>query len=250
MSDIVSLNILRSQIAVFVEPALEILVTEFKSCDQAIGAGKQIKALIKEVEITRMLLVTPMNDEVKRVNQYAKDIAEPLLKAEAHIKSEIGKFYEEQEKVKAEEKAKLEELKRAEEAALKRQQDEEKAELKAELQATADLFGEASVPNGLAGSPLTVLETTHVGQKAAQSIEHGAMDWDIKQKQVKNVRKVLRVEVVDANLIPDEFLIWELNEKAALAAIKAGATIPGVRSWEETQVALGRNTYVPRSNLN
>lgn len=49
-------------------------------------------------------------------------------------------------------------------------------------------------------------------------------------------RQNVTFEVVDSNLVPDEY--WELNEKAIRAAVKAGVSIPGVQVLVETTVAV------------
>jgi hypothetical protein len=51
-----------------------------------------------------------------------------------------------------------------------------------------------------------------------------------------SVARVLRVEVVDIDQVPDEYVIKTLDKKAALAVGKKGGEIPGLKFYHEEQV--------------
>jgi len=218
-----------------VSPIADLTVTEFVSAQQAIGVGKQIKEFLKKIETTRKSLVEPLNKQVKAINDYAKDIAFPLINAENHVKKQLTSFEIEQEKLRqiAHKKAEEERLKK-------------EAELKAKQENELD----AAAVFGASPEELTALETKAKEELAVQKNEALAKKYDIEEQGIKNARKTWKCEAVDLSQVPKEFLIVTLNEKAVLAAARAGVTtIAGVKIWQETSIALGSNTYVPRSSL-
>lgn len=267
--DLTPFDKLKADITLFVAPTLKIQVSDFKTSQGAIDAGKQVKEYISHVEGKRKEMVGPLNDQVKLINGYAKSIQEPLLHAEAHIKTQLQRFAIEQEKVQQEEIRKAEEARReaekraeeerqriAEELAAKRQ-----AELEA-LQAddqVASLFGcesdepledrSAEIEQEAERARLEA-EARFEREKLVRDAEFKEQTWDINQARIKNTKKAWKCEAVDLSLVPKEFLIIQLNSQAVLAAARGGVKeIPGVRIWQETQIALGSKTYVPMAAL-
>jgi organic radical activating enzyme len=133
-------NALSAEIGKFVAPIRGRKVTDHASCALAIEAGKTVKDYLKRVEAQRQELVKPLNDEVKRINDFVKTITAPLLDAEDLLKDRIGRFQEEQERIIAAQKAKLEEERRKREEDLARQQEEERKKAEAKL-SVASMFG-------------------------------------------------------------------------------------------------------------
>lgn len=228
---------LKAQIAEFVAPTKDILVTDGKSSAEAIEAAKVVKTMIKLVEDTRTGLVKPLNDQVKKINDYAKDIKAPLEDADRHIRTQLNAFAAEQERVRREEIRKAEEERRAREAELQAKQEAERAA----LAQGAALFG--------AEDPAVAeeLEEKHAKERMHSLVTHKAAIYDANDTQIKNTRTNYDVEIVDLDAVPKEFLIRTVNKQAAIAAMKAGAVIPGLKLTESIAVAIGRNTRVPRA---
>jgi chemotaxis protein histidine kinase CheA len=227
---------LKAEIAAFVAPARAIKVTDAASCDKAVESGKVVVAMLKRVDALRRTLVDPLNAQVKKINAHAKDVQEPLDEVEKHIRGELNRFAAEQEKIRQEEVRKAEEARRAREAELAAKQAEEKAALEEGLA----IFGEDE-------EAVLELEEKQAEEKAVARIEAEQAAWDANQHQIKNTRKNAKLKVVDLSLVPREYLV--LNEKGALAAMKAGVKIPGLELEFELAVALGSKTRVPKAML-
>lgn len=253
-TDLVAFDQLKSDIVSLVAPTMKITVTDFTSAQSAIDTVKQIKDYIKKVDAVRTGLVGPLNDRVRVVNNYAKGIGQPLLDAEAYIKRQLVVFEEEQERVRLELMKKAEEERLRIEAELAAKHEAELAEAQEGValeQEAASMFGSEAVPEESQAEAQVVA----IKQKASEEMALAKGDfrekqWDINQQGIKNTKKVWKCELVDINVVPVEYLIRELNEQAILAMARAGVTnIPGVRVWQETAIAIGRSTYVPRITL-
>lgn len=241
---------LKAELDTLVAPTLTIEVRDFETSASAIEAAKAVKALKKRVEDKRVELVKPLNDQVKKVNEYAKEIALPLDRAETHLKGQLTAFEIKQEAIRRAEYEKAEKERREREAALAKKQEEgrlalEEAEVdEAEV---ADVFG-ADDAGPSAAEKAAELERKHSEERALIAQQAKDREYDIKSRGVANARKTWQCEVEDIALVPKEFLIVTLNEKAVLAAARAGvAKIAGVRLWQEVSIAIGANTSVARA---
>lgn len=250
-TELTKFNPLKADITAFVAPVKAIKVTDFASAQMAIETAKQVKVYAKQVETLRKTLVDPLNAEVKSINSYAKEIEEPLLDAERFIKSRLVEFEHEQEKIREAERQRLEaEAKKAQAELLAKQEAERQALIeKASLEQEAeDIFG--IEPETTVEEKIQAFETKAVEEQTAAKNEVEGKQWDIDQLGVKNSKKIWKCEVIDLDSVPKEYLIRELNEKAVLAMARAGITnIPGVRVWQETTIAIGTNTYIPKHAL-
>lgn len=249
---------LKTDISAFVAPLTQIKVTDRNSGNQVIEALKTVKVYLKKIEEARKAIVSPLNAKVKEVNAYASDIENPLLNVERIAKAQLVAFEEIQERTRQEEHRKAQERMREiqakadaerviQEAALAQKQREEGVELDA-----ADLFGSDE------GSDLEVdrkeLEARQAAEKAlhdarlAEEARNREMDAKIRADEIENTRlrntkKVWKCEAVDLALVPREFLKIELNSAAVLAAARGGVTsVPGVKLWQESQIAIGAHT--------
>ena len=235
---------LRSELTQLVAPTLAIKVTNAGSSSSAIEAAKQVKALQKRIEAKRKDIVGPLNDRVKLINDYAKSIMAPLEQAESHLKKELVSFEMEQEKIRLEVLRKAEEERKRVEEELRAKHDAEQAALIDEAQ-VSDLFGADESQPSVDARALD-LEIAQQEEIARANMAARQREYDAKSIGIKNARKIWRCEAVDISQVPKEFLVIELNSAAVLAAARAGVTtIPGVRIWQETTVAIGANTYMP-----
>lgn len=248
---------LKANIALFVQPTLEIQVVDAQTSQAAIDTAKEIKSYRDLVEKKRKELVEPLNRRVKMINDYAKTISEPLLQSENHVRGELNAFAAEQEKIRQaalrkaeaerqERERKLAEERAREEAELRERQEEEART----RQEAADFFG-AEDPEAVAEAARKAelerqeLQAKYEREKMVSLVEHKQKTFDAGQAQIKNTRRNYRVRVVDISQVPKEFLIIQVNEKAALAAMKAGVKISGLEMDEEIAVAIGSKTYMP-----
>lgn len=231
---------LKADIALFVSPVKNLRVIDFQSSDQAIEVAKQIKGYLKDLDKKRRELVDPMNQQVKAVNEYVRSLEAPLLAAETHVKAQLNAFAYEQEQKRREEQARIESERLKAEAELRAKQEQERL---ASPEASDD-HSEALSLFGCSPEP-TPIEVAHVEEQATLKNEFHGKKWEADQRRIKNTRMTLKCAIEDVSKIPKEFLIITLNEKAAVAAIKAGVTIPGVKVWEEANVAIGPKTRVP-----
>lgn len=271
-NDLAQFDSLKADVSIFVAPIKSLKVSDFKSSAEAIEAGKQVKALAKQVEDKRKALVGPLNEQVKLVNSYAKDILSPLEAAETHIKIELNRFAEEQEKIKQEEHRRAEEHRLAQERKAEEDRQriasEQEAKKQAELkdlevaQAEAEqMFGVSEDSAETAAQLRSEIEERNERERlenearldreqAIRQVQSRQVTFDINQNQIKNTRKNWKVQVVDINQVPKEFIIMELNQAMALAAARAGNTnIPGLKFTQEISVSLGSKTYVPAGAL-
>lgn len=236
---------LQAEISALVAPTHKIQVIDFKSAQDATVAAKQVKALLLRIERKRDELVRPLNTRVREINAYAKSIEAPLLQSERHIKAQLVAFEVEQEEKRQQEQRRIENERAQAEALLRIKQEQERQAV-ADPAAADDWFGGGEDVE----QQRLALEEKHAQEQAKLRAETQAKVWDSEQRGVKNARKTWRCELVDMSLVPDQYKIVTLNEKAILAMARAGVTaIPGVKLWQETTVAIGANTYVPDAAL-
>lgn len=216
---------LQADITMYVVPTKSITIKSESDAVIATDAGKDVKAWGKKVEDLRKAMVAPLNDQVKKINDYAKQIVLPLQEAEAHIKRQLVSWEFELNKKRREEQSRIEaeQRVRAEEARKKAQEDLKRAQsiTNAKDAARAKAVAEAEA-----------LRTQNQIAADARKDEKA-----LSEMKVSNTRKVWKFEVGDLYQVPREFLI--LDTTAVRKAITDGQTmIPGLKIWQETTVAL------------
>lgn len=260
MSQLKVFDQLVSDITLLVTPTKSLKVSDPESSQAAIEAAKNIKGYISRVEDKRKELVGPLNEQVKAINNYCKQITAPLTDADNFVRAQLNEFAAAQEKIRRAEEMRIEaDRQKAERLAqIERQRIEEALRAKmnqdAETHAkSANLFGIDHGDMEQANSEIVSQQDREWADKqaeldlqaAARADEFKKRQWDADQNQIKNTRATLKVRIVDVNSIPKEFLIITPNERALLAAGKAGVKIAGVEFWEDIQVAIGRTTRMP-----
>jgi hypothetical protein len=267
--DLVQFDALKAKAMAFVAPTLKIRVESFKDCDKAIDAAKTIKSLEKQLDDEYERHAGPLKRKLDALRDLRASAKAPLKQAETYIKAELGRYDQEQERIRAEERRKAEAARReaerkAEEDRLRalaeaeerRKQELAKIAAQAEPEETGSIFGSALSADEhieaerAAAEEAAEQERLAIEARAERERKEAAFKaeqdaFDIAQRGIKNARKTYEVEVVNIDLVPTVFLNREINKKAVLAAHKAGHTIPGVRIIEGRTVAIGRNTYVP-----
>lgn len=245
---------LTSDIATLVGPVSKLKVVDFKTSETAVKHGSAIQGLLKEIEERRDSLVRPRNEEVKKVNEYAREIKAPLEAAKRHLEAEVGAFAAETRRQKAIEEARIEaeRVAKEEQIAAKAQAaldalEAERAEAAAELD---PLFGDREEHEAEFARQQEIIqaeaEAAHGRARAAAAVQK----YDASRQDVKGARMVWEVELVDINQVPVEFLIREINRSMILAAARGGnVNIPGVRVFQKPSVGFGQNTYVPQEAI-
>lgn len=253
---------LKAVIATFTAPLRGITVMDDESATKAIDAAKSIKAYLKQADDRRKEIVGPLNDKVREINDYVKDLTRALVEADDHVRRQLSAHAERQEKIRQAELRRIDEERREAErqARIKREQDEAEfiaaAQAKAEEEAQVRAMFGTHDPDELERinereserleAELRAKQMEFDQAEAVKAVEFKQREFDAERVQIRNTRTTLRCRVVDISLVPKEFLIIEVNEKAAVAAAKAGVKISGLEFYEDFNVAIGRNTYVPK----
>lgn len=266
-SDLQRFDDLKASITVFVSPTLQLKVSDAASSATGIDVAKQIRGFLKEVDERRRELVDPLNQQVKNINEYVKSLTAPLERADQHVKGELNLYAAQQEKIRQEElrrareeaarlEAEAQSKLAAERAALQaKQMEEAKAHSEAESLFGADLddhlehaaAGDKAVLEAQLAREAAALEAVAERERMARIVALKQKEFDANQEQIKNTRKTFKCEMLDQALVPKEFLVVTLNEKAVLAAARSGVKeIAGVRIWQEVSVAIGTHTAAPR----
>lgn len=248
MSDksLVEFDELKASITELVGPTLEIKVTDADSGQRATEALVIVKDFATRVEKVRKALVGPLNERVKFINDYAKGILAVLQKPEASLKAQLAAYEDELEKIRRAELARLEEERKRKEAELAARQEAERLAAAQAPVIEDEWFGAGSEP----AEEVAQVEMKHAEERAVLQGQVAAQAWDIRTQRVSNARKVWQCEATDLAKVPREYLKIELNAEMVKSAARAAADrgepleIPGVRIWQETKIAVGRNTYV------
>lgn len=252
-NEVTEFNQLKSDISTLVMPTMTIKVTSPNSAQTAIHVVKQVKEYLKSVEKKRKDLVDPLNNEVKRINAYAKEIEQPLLKAEAYIKGQLVAFEQEQERIReaARKSAEAERLRlEAEHEAKEEAERQAFLEKQALLAEAASVFGDDDDSVEHAAMEARAFEEEKAQERAVFQGQLSAKDSDIEEIGIKGAKKIWKCELLDIEIVPKEYQIRTLNNQAVLAMARAGiVSIPGVRIWQETSIAIGSATYIPRNQL-
>lgn len=178
-----------------------------ENADAVLLTLKDAAQVPKLIEKKRKEMVKPFNETVREINNYAKGLVQNLPDEILRVKGLVQDFQEELNAKEAEKEKKLEEERLA---ALKKKEDSGEQSLEDMMNdslVSHDIEKEEDVP--------VKVEKTHV----------------------KGMKKVWTHEVVDSNLIPQDYMV--IDEKAIRAAIKAGVReIPGLKIYQENKLAV------------
>lgn len=234
---------LSAEIATFIAPAKAVVVDSKETCERAMTSAQQVKKLEKAVEARRKELVGPLNDQVKRINDYAKKILEPLAGADSHIKKQLigwerkleDERREAQRKIDAEAAAQRKRIAEAEAEDRRKKMEAEK--LDADV---ADLFGAPAAAPTEPAAPSFEEEQRQAEIDRERFLAEERLRAEIKANEANRVSGVQRpwtFEVTDPLLVPTQY--WTLDEKKIRAAVKAGTReIPGVSIFQDMKIAI------------
>lgn len=227
---------LKAEVNLFVEPIRAIKVTDKSQLEKALEIGRHVKVLSKKIEDRRVELVSPLNEQVKKVNAYAKEIQGPLSGAEEVIKRELRSYEQVLEKEREAERKRIaeEQKKREQEAVAKLKAQKESEDLLALLTDDSDQIAE---PDKKMASETLKAEAERM-EKEILSETKTALKT-VEKNAVTGARKVWKFEVLDPDEVPRKYLV--VDEKLVRDAVKVGIRdIGGVRIYEETEIALRR----------
>lgn len=226
---------LKADITLKVEPYLHLNVGCDDSKNMATLAIKEVKHFSDLVEAKRKELVDPLNQEVKRINEYAKSICQPLDKSKDHLKKALLSFEAVLEKKRQEEARKLAEAKAKAEA---------EARAKAEEERQAREFASMFDGDVTENDKVKIEIETQAAQErevAEINLQHKQEMKAVAANKVSGVRKIWKFEITDPELVNREYLM--VDEKKVAAAmkelVKDGVTeIPGIRFYQEATLAV------------
>lgn len=228
MENLVKFDKLKADIAIYLQPAESMIVNSADTQIIATSFGKEVKSYGKRVEELRVELVKPLNDQVKMINDYAKELMKPLDKTEADLKKKLIAYGAELEKVRQEAMRKLQEEKLKLEAEAKKKADEERAA--AEFERSLGLHDQAvHTETQVAITEQRVQEQIHKDIKSQEKI--------VEQIKVKGVKTIWKYEIIDEDIIPANYLM--VDEVAIGKSVRNGVReIKGVRIYSEEVMAL------------
>lgn len=174
--------------------------------------------LQKEAESRRVLLVKPLNDHVKKINELFRQVLAPFVEGDAWLRKQLLAY--------AREKTRLAE---AAAAAAERQRRESEALLRDAERAEAE--GHPGVAEGLLNTAVAKADAAK-GPFVAPPAK-----TLVTSMGARTIKKTWTFRVTDLAQIPRGFLL--LNEKSVREAIDAGLReIPGLHIYQEDSLSV------------
>jgi len=189
-----------------------------KSADGYTEAGERLKIIKKalsDIEEARTRITRPMNESLRETNAQAKAAAAPFLTDESTIKQAMLAYAREQDRLRIAEQRRLNKI-----------ADDERKRLQ-EIADRASAKGQEG-------------KAEQFQERAAQVVAPIAEATAPKVAGI-SIPKVWTWELVDAALIPREFLtVNEVMIGKVVRALKGETRIPGVRVFEQDQIRAGK----------
>ncbi|HET6329207.1 MAG TPA: hypothetical protein VFF76_00330 [Holophagaceae bacterium] len=241
------------------ELVANLVITTDDQYESAASLLKEVKSQANKLEETRKGITRPMDEAKQKVMDFFRAPLDKLTKAESGIKSAIlvyqRKKEEEQRKIEAERRRQQEEADRkrreeeaaalrAREEAEQKQREAEAAARKAEALKTAGNTGAAAAAEAAAKAKAMIAEESSVKADAAVDAATtlaplDLMETPMPQRALPKVsglssRKVWKARVINANLVPRDFLMVDEKKLADFAkAMGETAKVDGVEFYSE-----------------
>ena len=229
-----------------VDEARAVKIVDPKSYMAAGELWKAIREMRKQVNES----YDPIISDARRLHKTAIDrkkaVDSPLESAERYVKGQVSAYDAEQERLRKIEQARLAEIARKEEEARRRAELER---LEAERKAEEERILAEAIAAEKAGDNLTAEALTNQAEIVSESIQQEKAAIASEPVYVPPVvlpkatpkmqggpvyRKVIKFEVINAALIPREYLIPDMIKIGAMGrTLKTAARIPGIRFYEE-----------------
>lgn len=230
-TNLVKFDKLKADITAYVEPTKNIVVNSQDTQAGAMTSVREIKSWQKKVEEVRDSLVRPLNEQVRLINSYAKEISDPLGRAETHIKTQLTYWERELAKKRAEEAARIERERQAKEEELRKKLAEEKAQVK---EIGNQLYSESPIETAKA---VAQVETQAIKEKFKLEQETRAEMKAVDNMKVSGAKKVWKFDVLDPDLVPRKYC--SVEQKLIRSAIAQGVReIPGLKIYEDISIAI------------
>lgn len=211
---------------------------------------KRVKAAQKKLEETRTSLTKPINESLRRLNDFFRTPADRLAAIERTIKAALTRFADEQERLRREEQRKAEEAARRERERLAEQAREAERKAREKAEAERKAAEEAAAAGRAEEAAKLQARAAATEAKAAEKVEAietraAAVVAPIIQREAPKVagvatREVWKFTVTDPALVPREYcVVDEARIRKVVAALKGDTTIPGVRVYAEKSIAAG-----------
>jgi hypothetical protein len=212
--------------------------------DNAAALLQQIAARRKAAERERTELKAPILEAGRRIDQKFKEAMAPYDVADKIVREKVGTYNAEQERIRAEEEARLEaerqdrerkarEAREAQEAVecAKREQAQREAREAEKLAAEANDAEEAEAAEALAEEARIAAEEAATAEAAIASLPEVQLPKATVAAPAKpagvSTRKVWKHRIVDPSAVPREYLM--IDEKGIRSAVREGVReIPGV----------------------
>lgn len=204
-----------------VESAKLIVVTSADTRTQAAELGRNIAALDKEAEEWFAPMKRLAAQAHKEICAKENAVRKPLDEAKRYLSGQIGKFDQEQERLRREEEARLqEEARKAAQAGADRLAAEQAIQDAIELEQAGDTKGAEAVLNNPA--PVPVYVPPVVVRSSVPRVE-GVSSAQVWKFRITDVNKIPR-----EYMIPDEKVIGQI-----VRAMKSKTAIPGVEAYPD-----------------
>lgn len=211
----------------------------------------QVNGAIARLEELRLGMTRPIDQAKKAIMDFFRGPSERLERAKSQIKRAMIAYDEEQERIRreaqrrAEEEARKERERLEREAAEARRKAEEKA---AEERRQAEA---ARAAGNIAEAEKHERKAERVEERAEEKAETlqavaATVVAPVMQKETPKVagvkgRRVWKFEVTDPTQVPREFLIVDEQKiRRFVGAMKSDTKIPGVRVWDEPDLAAAK----------
>jgi hypothetical protein len=210
---------------------------------------KRIKTLSSEIEAKRTSMTRPLNETLKKINEFFKGLAARPLAAEATLKGAMLKFQREQEAVRVAEEARLREAaKKEEERQLKIKEEQERAwrEKEEEARERAKKLAAAGKAAEAEAARIEAEKAAKKADERAAQAENIFVPVPTVESQVSKVKGLAiktewKFEIVDAKQIPADFLMPDEKAIGAFVrATKGAKSIAGVRIFSVENMSAGK----------
>jgi hypothetical protein len=194
--------------------------------ESAVDLLRHVKAAQKRLELTRTGMTGPLNETLRRINDFFRGPGDRLLAAERSLKAGLVAFDQAQERIRIEAQRRADEEARQARAKAEAEAAAGRAAEAAKLQARAEVRVERAEAKADALQTAATMAVAPVVQSARPKVAGVA------------TREVWTFRVEDETKVPREFLtIDESKLRRYVAAMKGDAKVAGVRIYSERQVA-------------
>lgn len=214
----VQLQEISAQVSELREQSEHISITNDYDVSMATELLAQVKGRAKAIENLRVLIVQPLNDQVKKINNMFKSQLEPLEQIETTVKRAIIVFRQMQAEIQRREQMQAESAR----------QDELRI-LEAERLAAAE-----------ANAPLEVIQALEEKQEdlALRPVTIEPIKTSVRSTSGSmSAKKIWKFRLVNGDEVPREYMM--VNETAIRRAIADGIhEIPGVEIYQEESISI------------